>query len=411
MQLDERSLPVTRAQLDVWLAQDMAHAGTEWQLGLFVRIAGTVDRDALEWAIRRVIDEAEPVRVTFFEVDGMLYQRPLDHPPVELDFHDLRGFDDPVQEARTRATLIQNTPMPFTGPLFKFTMFQTRVDEFFLMACCHHIVLDGTGIALVGHRIAAVYSAVVSGASVPPALFGSLSDLVGCESEYEASPDYIEDQVYWSENLPPESDSIELGPQAADEFEACWPSEQVRLDPAVVRRVEKLAQSTNIPRSSIVTAACALLALEWCAEGRHVVLDFPVSRRVLPESKTLPAMMAGVVPLVLTPAPESSIASFCEHVHSRIREALQHQRFPVHALERSVKAHEAGKLGTRLSINFLPSTFTLDFGGASAYASLINAGVVGGFGLIFSGTDEELALSTMGAAQPFSDLGVTDIAE
>ena len=67
--------------------------------------------------------------------------------------------------------------------------------------------------------------------------------------------------------------------------------------------------------------------------GSEVVLDFPVSRRVRPESKTLPGMVAGVVPLVLKASPESTVADFCQHVDTRIREALQHQRFPVHALE------------------------------------------------------------------------------
>ena len=95
--------------------------------------------------------------------------------------------------------------MPFTGPLFKFALFQTRLDEFYLFACGHHIVIDGSGIALVGHRIAAVYSAIVSGAPIPPAVFGSLQDLVDCESEYEASNDYLDDQAYWTGNLPAES--------------------------------------------------------------------------------------------------------------------------------------------------------------------------------------------------------------
>lgn len=80
MQLDEQSLPVTRAQLDIWLAHDVAGTGTEWLLGLFVKIAGTLDRDALEWAIRRVVREAEPLRATFFEVDGQVYQKAAENP-------------------------------------------------------------------------------------------------------------------------------------------------------------------------------------------------------------------------------------------------------------------------------------------------------------------------------------------
>ena len=41
------------------------------------------------------------------------------------------------------------------------------------------------------------------------------------------------------------------------------------------------------------------MARGWSGNGSEVALDFPVSRRVLPETKTLPGMFAGVVPLVL----------------------------------------------------------------------------------------------------------------
>ena len=199
MELDDRALPLTRGQLDIWLAQETGHSGTEWQLGLFVRIEGTVERDALEWAIRRVVQEAEPGRAAFFEVDGQVFQRAIDYPDVELAFYDLSCSHHPVQEAHRIASSIQRTPMPLTGPLFKFALFQTRLDEFYLFACCHHIVIDGSGIALVGHRIASVYSAIVSGAPIPAAFFGSLQDLVDCELAYEASNDYLDDEAYWTQ--------------------------------------------------------------------------------------------------------------------------------------------------------------------------------------------------------------------
>ena len=38
MELDDRAVPLTRGQLDIWLAQETGRVGTEWQLGLFVRI-------------------------------------------------------------------------------------------------------------------------------------------------------------------------------------------------------------------------------------------------------------------------------------------------------------------------------------------------------------------------------------
>jgi amino acid adenylation domain-containing protein len=410
MELDDRALPLTRGQLDIWLAQESGRRGTEWQLGLFARIEGAVERDPLEWAIRRVLQEAEPGRAVLFEVDGRVFQRASDYPDVDLAFYDLSCSRHAVQEAYRLASSIQRAPMPFTGPLLKFALFRTRADEFYLFACCHHIVLDAFGIALVTHRVGSVYSAIVSGAPIPPAFFGSLRDLVDCELAYEASTDYLDDQAYWTRNLPSESGPGYRLPQAASERDPCWPSAPVQLDPAVVGRIQGLSQLLGMSRSSVITAACALLVRGWCADGSVVVLDFPVSRRVRPELKTLPGMVAGVVPLVLTTAPGSAVAGFCQHVDTRIREALQHQRYPVHVLERKAQLRGPGQMADRVNINFLPSTINLDFAGVAASGGYTAAGPAGHFGLLFLSAGDRLFLSTAGAGQPFSNFDVTDLA-
>ena len=105
MELDDRALPLTRGQLDIWLAQETGHSGTEWQLGVLVRFDGTVERDLLERAIRHVMREAEPARAAIFEVDGQVFQRPIDYPDVEVDFYDLSDSRHPVQEAREISTI------------------------------------------------------------------------------------------------------------------------------------------------------------------------------------------------------------------------------------------------------------------------------------------------------------------
>ncbi|KKC04610.1 non-ribosomal peptide synthetase, partial [Mycobacterium nebraskense] len=408
MELDGRALPLTPGQLDIWLAQETGRFTTEWQLGLFAKIEGRLQREPFEWAIRRALREAEPVRATFFEQHGQVLQRTIDDPEIELIVHDLSGSYHPLQEAYEIASSIQRTPMPLTGPLFRFALFQMRPDEFYWFTCCHHIVVDASGIALVGHRIATIYSAVVSGAPLPPPLFGSLEDLVRCEAEYEASTDYQEDQAYWTQNLPSENGLDHWFPQDASERGASAP---VRLDPVVLRRIQELSQARDMPRSSVITAACALLVHGWCAQGSEVVLDFPVSRRVDPEAKTLPGVFSGVVPLVLTISPDATVAEFCHHVDIRIREALQHQRFPVQALERKARFPGRSQPGRRVSVNFLPSAFTLDFGGLAASASFTNSGLTDGFGLFFSAVGDELLFGTEGAGQPFSHLDLADLAE
>ncbi|MGE5694194.1 MAG: condensation domain-containing protein, partial [Candidatus Sericytochromatia bacterium] len=410
MELNDRALPLTRGQLDIWLAQETGHSGPEWQLGLFVRIEGTVSPDLLEQAIRQALQEAEAPRATFFEVNGQVFQRAIDYSDVELVCYDLSGSRDPVQEAHEIASSIQRTLMPLSGPLLKFALFRTRPDEYYWFTCCHHIIIDGSGIALLGRRIASIYSAIVSGTPISPAFFGSLLDLVNSELEYEASTDYLEDQAYWSENFTQENQSDYRLPQAAIERDPHWPSAPVHLDPFVVSRIRGLSKELGIRRSSVITAACALLVRGFGVDGSEVVLNFPVSRRVHPASKLLPGMVAGVVPLVLKASPESLVADFCKHVDTRIREALKHQRFPVHLLESERDFRDPRQAAKRVVLNFVPARLTLDLAGVPATATYTSFGPVGHFGLFFLGVGEQQSFCTAGAGQPFSNFDPSDLA-
>ncbi|ORA07363.1 non-ribosomal peptide synthetase, partial [Mycobacterium arosiense] len=337
-------------------------------------------------------------------------QRAIDYPDVELAFYDLSGSDDAVQEAHDRAASIQRTPMPFTGPLFKFALFKTRPDEYYWFVCSHHIIVDGTGIGLVGRRIAAIYSAIVSHTPVSPAFFGSLQDLVSSESEYEASTDYLEDQAYWRENLPQKTGADHRLPPTVSDQDSHWPSDPVQLDPFVIGRIKELAKRLGIRRSSVITAACALLVGGFDADGSEVVLNFPVSRRMRPASKLLPGMVAGVVPLVLTASPDSLVSEFCKHVDTRVREALRHQRFPVHLLDGDGDVRGLGRAANRVVLNFVPARLTLDLAGVPATATYTTFGPIGHFGLLFYGVGDEQLFSTAGAGQPFSNFDPADLA-
>ncbi|OAT70856.1 non-ribosomal peptide synthetase [Mycobacteroides immunogenum] len=399
--------PLSRRQLDIWLSQESGLVGTEWQLGLFVTIEGVVDRDRLQQAIRQAIDEAEPARAAFFELDGKIVQKAIDYSGLEVAFHDLAGCDDAVGQARAMASSIQRTPMPLTGPLLKFTLFQTEPDQFCLFGLCHHIALDGLGMALIGRRVATIYSAIAAGKAIPAAYFGSLQDFADCESEYEGSQNYRDDEEYWSTSRPPE-DGLDHGPpHIVGERDPYTTSAAVQLDPAVVGRVKELAKALRVRRHAVITAACALLVHGWSGNGAQVALDFPVSRRVRPESKMIPGMLAGVVPLVLNTPPEATAADLCQHADARIRELLHHQRFPTEVLDQ--RGHR--QVSNRVAVNFIPSRLTLDLAGVPATASYTNHGPLGHFGFFFLGSSDELWLSVAGPGQPFANFSVPELAD
>lgn len=170
------------------------------------------------------------------------------------------------------------------------------------------------------------------------------------------------------------------GARERDSYETSAP---VQLDPLVVAGIDKLSQALGVRRSSVITAACALLVRGYENAGSEVVLDFPVSRRVRPETKTVPGMISGVVPLVLKTSAGSTVANFCEHVNMRIREALQHQRFPVNVIENKSRLRGTGQASNRVVVNFIPATHMGYLADALATGTLTHAGLVDQFGLVF----------------------------
>ena len=411
LESEDGALPLSRGQLDIWLSQESGLVGAEWQLGLLVRIEGKVERVLLLQAIRQAVTEAEPARAAFFELNGQIVQKAIDHSDLELAFEDLRDSADPVGRARELASSIQRTLMPLTGQLLKFALYRTGEDEFYLFGLCHHINLDGLGMAVVSRRVASIYTALVAGDPVPPAYFGTLQDLVDVEAEYVASDDYAEDREYWSRNRPPESGLDYRMPHAPEGVEGYKPSDSVLMDDTTVAQIKDLIKGLRVRRYSVITAACALLVRGWSTTGSEVALDFPVSRRVHPESRTLPGMMAGVVPLVLDAAPQLTVAEFCRQVDTRIRELVQHQRFPVHTLEdEEFGLRGPRNAGNRVAVNFIPARLTLDLAGVPATASYTNHGPMGHYGLFFIGASDQLVLTSSGDGEPFAKFGVPNLA-
>nr|WP_084271280.1 non-ribosomal peptide synthetase [Mycobacterium avium] len=412
MKRGDRAYPVTRGQLDIWLAQQTGHFDVAWQLGVLVRIDGAIDPALLHQAMRHVVGEAESLRASFFEADGQVFQKAVEYSDVDLTFYDLSGSPDPEREVREMAASIQRTPMPLTGPMIKFALFRTGSAEYYWFTTCHHIAIDGMGIALVGRRIAAVYTALASAKPIPPAFFGSLQDLVGGELEYEESAKFLEDKDYWLAHRPGDGTAGHPPRPADDGRDPYSPSPPVQLDESVIGSVKELSKALGVRRSSVLTAACALLVRGWCADGSdEVVLDFPVSRRVDPKSKTHPGMLAGVVPLVLHAPATATFADFCRHVDQRSREALRHQQFPTRTLDGEGDFSGPRQAPNRVVVNFVPARLTLSLADVPATATYTSFGPVGHFGLFFLGFGDQQFLSTVGTGQPFADFDATDLAE
>ncbi|MDC8985591.1 condensation domain-containing protein, partial [Mycobacterium marinum] len=404
------ALPLTRGQLHIWLDHHINSAGTRWNLANFLVIDGPIIPDVFISSLRQAIRDSDSLRAIFRESNGEVLQEIQLAEDFGVPFYDLRGFDDPVEEAYRRALLHRNKPMPLSEPLYRFELYQTDASQFYWYAGFHHLVCDGFGAMVFCNRVGMIYSALVAEEPVPPNFVGSLQDLIALEAAYENSPSYHRDHNYWAEHLPTDTDldhrlvNTESGHTASGGVAA-----PVVLNPTIISAVQQLCRTLGVRQSAILAAACALLVGKWSEHRSDVVFDFPVSRRVQPESMTFTGLMVGTVPLTLAGTPAESVAQFCKHTHSQIQAAVRHQRFPVETLTKQQHSPTPGHTASRVAINFIPSTASHPFGQAPASAMCVAFGGASSFGIFFQNNGHELLVSTQGSARPNSDFATTQI--
>src|SRR5262245_44814904 len=92
-------LPLSSAQLGVWFAQRLDPQSPAFNISEYIEIRGPLDRAAFERALQDVLSEAQALRVTIVERDGVPWQNIVDCSSWSLPVVDLRGEADAADVA------------------------------------------------------------------------------------------------------------------------------------------------------------------------------------------------------------------------------------------------------------------------------------------------------------------------
>ncbi|MEJ3749201.1 amino acid adenylation domain-containing protein, partial [Actinomycetes bacterium KLBMP 9797] len=369
-------LPVTAAQREVWLAQQLAPHRGAYQIAQYVEIHGPIDPEAMVYAVERTAAEAEPVRALLAEVDGALHQRVVPLAEWTVPTLDVSGADDPGAVAHAWMRADAAWPMNLgAGPLFRSALLRLGPDRFALYQCIHHAVADAYGAALLTRRISELYTAAVGGFTAGPSPFGPLRHLVDEDARYRASKRFLADRRYWTERMAgrPES-TVFGGPRRATELAPDVHRTAV-LSAAEADRLRAAARGRHTHWGSLLVAATAGY-LHRVTGRRDLVVALPVTARTGRAAASVPGMAANVVPLRIAVHPAMPLADLVDAVSMEMRWALRHQRYRGEDIARD--AGVPGGIGdlARVRVNVMPFDHGLDFAGQPATLHLVSIGPV-----------------------------------
>ncbi|MGD0603926.1 MAG: AMP-binding protein, partial [Streptosporangiaceae bacterium] len=368
-------LPLTVGQLGVWYSQQLDQKAESNCIGQYVEITGPVDSDLFERAVRIAAGECQCLQVRFVADDRGIWQE-LGALPDDWEFPILQLDNTP--DARRIALDWMTSQLDRIidlghGPTFSMALLKLPEERSLWFQCSHHIVMDGFGGSLLVHRVAEVYTELVSDGHVKSPALGSLQALVEDELIYRGSEKFAEDRRYWLDQFTDRPEPVVLSQRFSGVARALRETDFLPA-PSVSALVEAARGSRSAWHAAIM-GAVAVYVHRMTGES-DIVLNLAVTARSGPVARSTPGMVSNLLPVRIKVSPMLTFGELISQVSATMREGLRHQRYRHEDLRKDLGDGPGRDNFSRLHVNIMPLDPGISFAGLQSVAHDISNGMV-----------------------------------
>ncbi|MBZ5491934.1 MAG: amino acid adenylation domain-containing protein [Acidobacteriia bacterium] len=153
--------PLSFAQQRLWVIHQLHPQSAAYNITSALRLHGRLDKPALFYAIREIVDRHESLRTRFRENNGVPVQELVNGAVVPVEEIDLAGLNEDVLRL---VHAWAEEPFDLQNyPLLRVKLLGLGAEEHMLVITMHHIVSDGWSIGVLVHELAELYGARVKG--------------------------------------------------------------------------------------------------------------------------------------------------------------------------------------------------------------------------------------------------------
>ncbi|WP_160118502.1 non-ribosomal peptide synthetase, partial [Rhodococcus wratislaviensis] len=367
------SLRVSSAQEALWLAQKLA-PGLSNNISAYLDISGEIDPSVMDDALRRVAEEARSVLVNFVENEDGPRQVVRDCKSWTPFFIDVSAEAD--AESAAKASMAEIGAVPFDlerDALYRAGLIKVHDARFFLCAVCHHIVMDGFGVAILASRIGEIYTAMKTGTPIPDSGFGGPELIVDDDARYRRSDRLSRDKEFWRNYTAALPEPLRLSRHPSSPVPVTLHHSQTVPDDETTRWLTA-AESIGIPMPGFLAAAVAGL-FHRLSGMSEFMMRLAVANRVGAARRT-PGLVSNAVPFRVEIPPRSLFAAVAHNVGTEIRSILRHSRYQGSDVrrDRGLSGSVENRFGPIL--NIIPFFESIDFAGNPASMRGVSFGPV-----------------------------------
>jgi amino acid adenylation domain-containing protein len=316
--------PLTHAQREIWLLDQLAGDGITYNIPLRLELRGELRPEALRQALRSIVARHEPLRTTFPMVGGDPVQAVADPPELDLPVVEARDIGDErewvIAESRRRFEVTE-------GPLLRCLLLRRTPDDHLLLVVVHHIVFDGWSLGVFCRELAEHYRATVTGTTPDlPELTVQSVDLAAWQQDHLTADTLAADVAYWRETLADAPPTLELPTDLARPARATGAGARaiLTLDSDLTDRVTRFSHAEGVTVFMTLLAAFTVLLSRYCGSD-DIVIGSPVAARLRPELEPLVGCFINTLPLRTDLSGDPGFRELAARVRAVTLAAYEHQ--------------------------------------------------------------------------------------
>ena len=356
--------PLTTAQRGLYFTQKIAPTAN-LNIAEAVEICGAINPEIFQLALRRLVAEAEELRVFVIEQDGKPKQavRPVyegDFPYIDMS---LEANPQSAIETWMREELARPIDLS-KDPLWVSALLKASDDRYFWYHRAHHIGVDGYGGGLIARHVAQLYAELAEGRDPAPSSFCTVAALTEAERNYRNSSRFQRDREYWHQQLAQLPEAATLS--RSHRRHALSNEQRRSVGYLSAETAQKLADLGKTVGASLPQVLISLVAAYYqrVSGVNDLVFLMPVSGRMNAMLRHSLAPSVNAVPVRASFQPQMTAAELFVQISKTVRQALRHQQYRFEDLRRDLGRISQEQNIAWLGVNIEPFDYHITFDGA-----------------------------------------------
>ena len=311
------------AQKRMWLLQQFDLGSTGYNIVGVSLIEGELSKTRFEVALSKLVARHEALRTTFVMRDGEIMQKVGDHVDFAIQYSEaIEANISKVIKAFIRPFVLEQLP------LLRVALVKVGGDRHFLMFDMHHIIADGTSLAILLREFAVLYGGLEL--RDQPIQY---KEFAHWQNEFLQSEKLLKQEKYWlgqfSGEVPLLNLPLDYPRGAVQSFEGA--NVNFSLDQELTEKLQTLSQETGATLYMILLSAITILLAKYTRQT-DIIVGSPIAGRSHADLEGIIGMFVNTLVMRNYPTNDKSYRQFLSEVKASALKAYENQDYPFEEL-------------------------------------------------------------------------------